>query len=167
MKKKTSTHLNAALIVQRLPFHQQLRSSQTILIKCTPVWQNWVKHNLHPETANAITLSHFQNGELILHCHNAISATQIKQQQQTLLVFFSDEGITDIKKITVRIANQSISSSDNKQKNQINTTYASDRVIKNFDNNALNSIKSIQKNITNDALSESLNRLIHTIEQIK
>lgn len=169
-KNKPSTHLNAALIMQRLPFHQQLSLSQAALIKCTPVWQNWAKHNLVSETTKAITLSHFENGELTLHCANAISATQVNQQQQTLLKFFNDKGITEINKITVRITNsfaQKKNASYNNLDMRLNASNASNQTINKLDKNSLNSIKSIQKGITNDELAESLNRLIQTIEKNK
>lgn len=171
---KQSKHLNASLILQRLPLHRQLSLSRSLLTKCSPIWEKWAKENLVSESASAISLSHFEAGELTIHCDSAIFATQIKQQHETLVDFFQSQGMAEIKHITVRIANNP------KLTNYSNTEAADITKVKQhlkydaispsresqkLDKYTLNSIKSAQKSTTSEVLSESLNRLIETIEQ--
>ncbi|MBX2849010.1 MAG: hypothetical protein KTR16_11865 [Acidiferrobacterales bacterium] len=175
--------LSASLIVQRLPVHRQLGQSLALLDKCEPVWQQWLtgqstiklSHNptfLSPNSSGfssstlnaspAISLSHFQNGELIIHCDTAILATQLKQQQTSLQCFFNDNGLGEIERISVRIGKQSEANKNTAQKNIDDLSPSQTKPKPN--DLALNSIKIAQKTATSDALSDSLNRLVKTIE---
>lgn len=164
---KSYNNLNAAKIMQRLPFHRQLNLSQSILVKCIPIWEKWSKHNLTMQSTKTIQLSHFQSDELIIHCENAISATQINQQQESLVHFFQNEGIDELKQITVRIINnwsQPVNSitKNNKKIDESNIAVPS---LNKLNQNSLNSIKSVQETTRNEKLSESLKRLLNTIEE--
>lgn len=154
--------------MRRLSFHRQLTSSQSTLIKCAPLWQNWTRHNLISDISKTVSLSHFDNGELTVHCQTAIGATQIQQQQQTLLQYFHKQGMPEIKQITARIANNPnrLRSPLNRHLNP-NQNLRSNSIAKpkTLDKNAINAIKSCQKTATNKALSESLTRLATTLEQ--
>lgn len=170
-KNNQSNYLSAASIMQRLPFFRQMTAAQSLLIKCLPIWNKWAALNLSNETSNAVQLSHFQDGVLIMHCENAISATQIKQQQQTLLLFFQGEGVTEVKQLTVRINNNSTltkNASTTIKNDEKQTQSNSDHLIRNgntLDDNSLNSLKTVQKTTKNPDLSNSLTKLIRTIEQ--
>lgn len=180
--KKQNLHLRASSILRRLPVHQQLSTSHALLTKLSPIWQDWCNQNLVAETTlkttTGITLSHFQNGELIIHCNNALSATQIKQQQQSLLQYFIKSGMPEIKQISVRIANKpnhiSNDLPNSPNSNQVNNHLEPQTNLNPTSSNtkkptkqAVSSIKSCQKMINNDQLSNSLNRLIKTIETLE
>jgi len=171
-KNRQSQNINVASIMRRLPLHRQFDSSQSALITLSPIWTKWANQTLTNDIATTIRLTHYKNGELTLHCDSAIAATQINQQQHRLLLFLNQElalstnsntNIIDVKSILVRISKSS------SQPLSFSTTSKEKQTIKRQVPNqlSLNSMKSCKKMINNDQLSNSLNRLIQTVQQLE
>jgi len=163
MKSNKNKIQNANAFVQRLPFHQQLSQSQLLLGKLAPLWSQWTKKNLTVEINNCISPKYFHNGKLGIECTNAVAATQIQQRQQTLLDYLHQNGLTQIQHFTVRITHNM---SDHSKNTTTNSTDSFTQLNLNHDA-IVDSIKSCQQNIKHQPLSESLNRLIKTLQQPK
>ena len=155
--------------MRRLPLHRQFDSSQTALIALEPVWTKWVKQTLTPELTKTIKLTHYKDGELTLHCESAIGATQVNQHQQRLLQYLNQKQCLNIKDINVRISKLT---NNSKPTNNTESVTSCASVDKNTVNRrapnqiTLNSIKSCEKMIDNDHLSNSLKRLIETVQHL-
>jgi hypothetical protein len=137
-----------------------------MLIKLTPVWLVWSKdQNLTPTN---YSLTNFSNGILTIHCDNAIGASQLKHQQQTLLNYFHIKEFSGIEQINIRVSQPSLSSSNNSLET-INSAEAinSKATFTVPSTDSLKSIQACRNGIKNDHLSNSLSKLEKTLANLK
>jgi len=173
-----NAHLKAANLISRLPLHKQLSDSQAALVKLAPVWQSWARHaisdsNLSAECFQNTELSSLRDGKLVINCSNAIYASQIKHQQQSLLDAIIKEGITTVEKINIQLNNQlnyqpeTLSQQRLKLK-QSNNQHAVDSTIIHapLTENSLNALENCQKLVNNDQLADSLRKLAKTLKKL-
>lgn len=174
MKITKNSSLKASSIIQRLPFHRQFTKSQSRLTELLPVWLRWSDNNEDDRLSKCCSPIHFSEGILVIECANAVAATQLKQRQKSLMRYFHQQKHTDIKEISVRLAKQSnLRNNENKNamlSTQARASSATDNFTRhtvNLDSKALDSIKSCQKQVGHQPLSESLGRLINLLESNK
>lgn len=172
-------HLNIASIVQRLPLHRHMSQSQSALVKLSPSWLTWSANHLSTELANQVTLTGLQNGQLVISCANAVSASQIKHQQASLLESLNLSGLANVKRIKIRIDHTYSSTETHStqcltEKTESDQQTAHDTSKKNTNpihinrqnpgSQTIKSIENCQKLTSNDDLSESLERLAKTLK---
>ena len=165
--------LNAASIVQRLPFHQQLSASQVLLLKITPVWHEWCKQQHsqglgHCSLHSGAELSSFDNGELHVACHNSSVATILKHQQSHLLSTLHNAGFDQIRCIRIRMRLHQPSDLDSQSgQEQSSAAAIQPHVIERSQptTSSLKSIEAVQRRIKNEKLSASLKRLLATLKK--
>jgi len=176
--------LNIASIVQRLPLHKHMSQSQSALIELSPIWHAWSANNLTSKMATQVSLTSLQNGQLIVSCANAVSASQIKHQYASLLESLTASGFTNVKRIKVRIDhgssttdNESTSDNQTISRNDVsaqgshqsiesaNTTRKPTYRAK-PNSKTIKSIEHCQKLTSNDKLSDSLKRLASTLNKL-
>ena len=151
--KKTNT---ANAIIERLPFHQNLKNSFSTIDRLMPLWDLWRNQSHATNTNEACSLTHFNSGILYIKCENSIIATQISQQNKTILKHFHKHGYNEIEDISIYLAPKF-----NKQKTgeRLSTTR------KRPNNAAINSIKSCQTIIKSDSLNNAISNLLDTLQE--
>lgn len=152
-----------------LPVLKQMSYSQQMLIKASSSWQDWRSRNLPPAISGQATLSHFDNGILVISCANAAIATQIKHLQGRLVEHFHQDGLQAITKIELRLQytndrrstvnNHQLSGGQSLQNRSRRDSAAA------ASQSSLESIRQCRKSVTNDELSSALNRLEKTLRQ--
>ena len=149
--------------MQRLPLHQQLSSSQQMLVKLSPSWRNWLHDNLNKELSNSAVLSHYADGRLLISCDNAAIASQLKHLQTSLMGFLNETGFKEIHTISIRIEHLNQDSAKrrtNQNADKINqeASYCQPS------SNSLKSIKHCHQSVKSETLSAALQRLEKTLK---
>ncbi|NND80854.1 MAG: DUF721 domain-containing protein [Gammaproteobacteria bacterium] len=156
--------------VARLPALQQLSTAQRVLIKLAPCWHSWCEQQLPANTAEQATLTHFNDGNLVITCDNAAMASRIRHQQDHLVTFFNHQGLSDVRTISVRIdhTTQYLSPTAPNNTEACRTAADSTHSGKRENRTSKNSMEALQqchKNISNEPLAKALQRLLQTLRE--
>jgi len=171
----------AADIIRRLPLHHQLNASQTLLVKLTPTWQNWVSRHLMQQHRNDQSncddfnsdndfsdtqLISADRGKLIVACANSACASRIKHLQQNLLETLRSQGFSEIEQIIVRIQHNLSNNVNHIDKNSEKTQPTTTAKTRNSttSSNSLKAIEQCQKMVVNEQLASSLKNLFKTLK---
>lgn len=178
----TQQRLNAASIVQRLAFHQRLTSSQSLILKITPIWYEWCETQRgmtgarHFSAANDTTLSAFEDGMLCLSCSNKTTATLLKHQQENLLKTFHSAGFDEIHQLRIRVVPDKPNTADTlSPMTSMTSTSRSNPHPKQSGSlevkrskplpSSIKSVEAVQRKTQNEQLSLALQRLIETLKK--
>lgn len=169
--KLAAKRLNAASIVQRLPFHQQLNASQSLILKVTPIWHDWCEQQRsrsgakHFAAASDTSLTSFENGILTLACSNTSTATALKHQQTSLLAAFQEAGVDQIKRIRVRMALSKATTPGSEKLHSHNSLYNDQPHRQKPSDSSIKSVEAVQSRIKNEHLANSLKQLADTLKK--
>ena len=192
-KASTNAHarLNVANIVQRLPFHQHLSNSQSLILQAKPIWHAWCeqqrKLNDSKQFAatNDATLTSFDEGVLSLACGNTTTATTLKHKQASLLEAFQEAGFKQIKRIQVRMTLTKHNYQSQNYKSQTdshqpgNHSFGGSREsLSNLQpsqqshhqrdkpsDSSIKSVEAVTNRVKNEHLAEALQRLAETLKK--
>lgn len=175
MKRKNGPSLQRmklVSIVQRLPFHQQLSSSQSLTLKLTPSWLEWCEEQRskkglkHFSAAQDTNLSNVENGVLTLACRNATTATALKHRKNELLTHFQQAGFDSVKRIHVRMElNDPHALSSNGEPRAISNNLLANR--EQPSTASIKSVEAVTRRVKNERLASSLQRLANTLKNHK
>lgn len=172
--------MNLASIVQRLPFHQRLNKSQSLILKIAPIWYDWceqqrnAKGAKHFSAASDTNLTSFDQGTLTLACLNTSTATFLKHNRLELLTAFQKAGFNEVESIRIRMA---INRVNNPNVGNINSQNSEELLIKqnNFSplkrhrnkpsDSSIKSIEAVQSRSKNEHLANALQRLANTLKK--
>lgn len=168
----------AADIVSRLPLHHKLTSSQAWLVKLTPTWRAWLhsaiaRGTISKQCADAAQLTawHAEQQKLVISCDNAINATQIKHQLQSLLEYLNQQQTQQINRIVVRLsmgtgelALNPATHSDQNLAHQADD--AAQRSTTKLDKSSVSALENCRKRVTNDELAAALKKLTDTLKSV-
>ncbi|MBT8116165.1 MAG: DUF721 domain-containing protein [Arenicella sp.] len=163
--KYPSDHLTVGDHIRGLPLLKHLSQSQQMLIQLSPSWQSWCSHCLSPAIAGQASLSHFDNGKLVICCTNAAVATQIKHLQERLIKHFHQDGLHAVAAIGVRLQHHSRSTVNDQLTRQSSSSQDTGNHKPVASHNSLESIRQCRKSINNDQLSRALSRLEKTLRK--
>ena len=160
LKLKHRYAKTASAFLERLPITQRFTESQRFLLKLTPTWQKWCvgASKQHNQRLDNCQLTAFEKGVLSISVNNASTATLIKHQLESVLTALHKKGFTDVQKIRVQLKIQH-------KVEPHNSTPTSAVYQEKPDQAAISALQSAAKNTDNSELSESLERLAHTLKQ--
>lgn len=169
-RRKRHYAQNLANIVHRLPFHQQLSASQSLLLKLTPVWYDWCEQQRRQRgkqqfsATNDAELSHIEQDRLTISCRNQHSATMLNHLKVSLLTAIHQAGFHQIQQIKIRMALQTHSGAQ--QSNQALTHLPQPEVInrKKPPVASIQSVEAVQHRVKHEPLAKALERLAHTLK---
>ncbi len=163
---KNNPYKNIAQIIERLPLHRQLKETQAMLVKITPIWLDWSANHLSKK-ANAARPIDISNGTLELNCFDSVEASQIKHQQTSLINALHKAGFNNIECIKLRMSLPRYANKHEDMQQAFDTEVQSNKqrgpIIP-----STQSIRSIERcgQLTDNAqLSESLQRLVNTLNK--
>ena len=169
-RRKRHYAQNLANIVHRLPFHQQLSASKSLLLKLTPVWYDWCEQQRKQRgkqqfsATNDAELSHIEQDRLTISCRNQHSATMLNHLKISLLTAIHQAGFHQIQQIKIRMALQTHSGAQ--QSNQALTHLPQPEVInrKKPPVASIQSVEAVQHRVKHEPLAKALERLAHTLK---
>lgn len=190
-RSKAHTRLNVASIVQRLPFHQHISNSQSLILQATPIWHAWCEQQRKLNDAkqfaatNDATLTSFDEGVLTLACSNTTTATTLKHKHASLLEAFQEAGFKQIKRIQVRMtltkhnyqAQNHPTQTDSRQPGN-HSFGGSPETLSNLQpsqqshhqrdkpsDSSIKSVEAVTNRVKNEHLAEALQRLAETLKK--
>ncbi|GHA05928.1 hypothetical protein GCM10008090_14460 [Arenicella chitinivorans] len=170
VRRKRHYAQNLANIVHRLPFHQQLSASQSLLLKLTPVWHDWCEQQRKQRgkqqfsATNDAQLSHIEQERLTISCRNQHSATMLNHLKVSLLTAIHHAGFQQIQQIKIRMALQTHTGAQH-------SSEAMTRLpLKEFVNRkkppvaSIQSVEAVQHRVKHEPLAKALERLAQTLK---
>jgi len=177
--KQSAAHkrLNLANIVQRLPFHQRLSDSQSLILKVTPIWHEWCEQQRNRKGSKQFAaaadtrLTSFDNGVLTLACNNTSTATILKHKNTSLLVALQKAGFEQIKRIRVQMAlsktaNPASENFHSHNSYRASSGYQPERHFRDKpSDSSIKSLEAVHSRIENEQLASALQRLAETLKK--
>ena len=170
--------------IQEPAEHQRVKPEQGIQdqVKHQRVKHQRVKQEqgtrLSSACINNTLLLNAQQGKLVIRCDNAVNASQIKHQQNSLLSHLHNHGFEEIQRITIRVQHPTHNQLDHGSKrydSKLNeaVTAASlmnsgsvEKTTVRTSEKSLEAIEYCQKMATNDHLANSLSKLAKTLKDL-